>query len=75
MKVYGRAWSPSPLWGGVGEGSSPDLKPLPPAGTLPTRGRVKNAAPPHIPNAIAVPWWEMFEDRGAHMARPNFSRF
>jgi hypothetical protein len=55
MRMYGGAWSPSPLWGGVGEGIfAPDQNPSRLPATLPTRGRVKNAAPPRIPYAIVL---------------------
>jgi hypothetical protein len=44
------AWSPSPLWGGVGEGDfAPHKNPARLPDTLPTRGRVRDDAPPRIP--------------------------
>ena len=53
-KAWVGRWSPSPLWGGVGERSllqNPSRLPA----TLPTRGRVENAAPPQVPHPIALP--------------------
>ncbi|CDZ72642.1 Hypothetical protein NGAL_HAMBI2610_42670 [Neorhizobium galegae bv. orientalis] len=56
MKAWGGAWSPSPLWGGdFIQHQNPSRLPA----TLPTRGKVKNAALPHIPYVMALTWWEM----------------
>jgi len=52
MKAWVGRWSPSPLWGG-GFAQQQNRSRLPT--TLPTRGKVQNAAPPSVPYPMALP--------------------